>query len=51
MNSNKKKILECVLGAIVALALGFLISFILIGAILEGEKTTHYNNVIVGEVK
>lgn len=47
-----KKLLECFLGALLALSIGVLIAYILIGAILEGEKTTYYNDVIiVGELK
>ncbi len=49
MNNNNKKILECVLGAIVALSLGLLIAFTLIGAIVEGGgETVKYDQVITG---
>lgn len=50
MNNNKKKILEFVLGAIVSLSLGILLSFTLIGAVLEGdgEGTIKYDKVIAG---
>lgn len=42
------KIIDC----IIAVSLSALITFLIVGAVLEGEKTTHYNDVIViGDLK
>lgn len=42
------KIIDC----IIAVSLSALITFLIVGAVLEGEKPTHYSQVIlVGDLK